>query len=318
MQYGRVSAQGPGPTDVIFALRVPPAPSGVIGWMGMGARAMVGAGVAVAEGVVSAVSRVVAPPTGALLDATVPVVSDAVVRRLDLRAIVTRALDEIDLTAVVVDRVDLPAVINSALDEIDLTALVVQRVDLGTIVGAALDELDLTEIVMIRTDLKAIVTRALDELDLTEIVLTRADLKAIITRALDELDLTDIVLDRVDLARVVDGALDELDLTQLVVDRVDIDTIVNHVDMVTVVDKVPVVDIANYVIEEIDLPRIIRTSTGGVAADAMDTARLQAHQVDKVSERIVDRIIFRKKRNLDAPGEPQSLAALAEEETPPQ
>ncbi len=89
------------------------------------------------------------------------------------------------------------------------------------------------------------------------------------------LDLTAIVMDRVDLNRVVNGALDSLDLTELVLDRVDINAIVQKADIDAIIDRVPVIPLANFVIEEIDLPQIIRESTGGIATDAVNTIRVQ-------------------------------------------
>ena len=64
----------------------------------------------------------------------------------------------------------------------------------------------------------------------------------------DRLDLTEIVLSRVDLNMVVNRALDSLDLTQLVLDRVDINAVVAEADFDSIIDRVPVVPLANYVI----------------------------------------------------------------------
>lgn len=133
---------------------------------------------------------------------------------------------------------------------------------------------------------------------------------AIADAVVARLDLTDLVIDRVDLARVVNSTLDEMDLTSLVLDRVDVDAIVGAADIEAIIDRVPIVAIADYVIDEIDLPQIIRDSTSGVAGEALDSVRRQGVGADMLLSRVVDSVIRRRGRNLDAPGEPQSLAGV--------
>ena len=124
---------------------------------------------------------------------------------------------------------------------------------------------------------------------------------------LQRLDLTDLVLDRVDLRRIVESTLDEIDLTTLVLQRVDIDAIVEAADIEAVIDRVPIVSIADYVIEEIDLPQIIRDSTSGVAGEALDSVRRQGVGADVLLSGLIDRVIRRRERSLVAPGTPGSL-----------
>jgi hypothetical protein len=109
-------------------------------------------------------------------------------------------------------------------------------------------------------------------------------LPGIIDAVISRIDLTDVVLTRVDLRAIVLQALDELDLTAIVVDRVDFDVIIN---------RLPIVDIAEYVINAIDLPELIRESTGGVADSALNAARTQASNADAGIAEVVDRILFR-------------------------
>jgi len=160
----------------------------------------------------------------------------------------------------------------------------------------------------------AVTDAILQRLNITGIVIERVDLRVIVVTVLDRLDLTDLVIARVDLARVIDAALDEVDLTQIVLDRVDLDRIVESVELDPILDRVPIIELADYVIEEVDLPQIIRQSTGGVAADAIDAARMASYRTDVGVAGFVDRLIFRRKRALEAPGEPESLSA--EEQAP--
>ena len=108
-------------------------------------------------------------------------------------------------------------------------------------------------------------------------------------------------LDRV-VPIAVNVVVDRIDLTQIVLDRVDIDAIVARANMDEVIDRLPMVDIANYIIDEIDLPKIIRESTGGIATDAVNAARLQSLSLDEFINKIADSIIFRRKgRKVESP-----------------
>jgi hypothetical protein len=131
---------------------------------------------------------------------------------------------------------------------------------------------------------------------------------AIADAIIERIDLTDVVIEQVDLHRIVTAALDSLDLTSIVLDRVDINAIVAEADVDAVIDRVPIVPLAGYVIDEIDLPQIIRDSTSGIAGEAMDTFRKQGVGADQLVSRLADRILLRRReRKLDAPGEPESL-----------
>ena len=136
-------------------------------------------------------------------------------------------------------------------------------------------------------------------------------LDAVVPRVADvilsRLDLTTIVLDRVQLEPIIMRALNELDLTEIVLSRVDVDAIVAKADIEAIIDRVPIVPIADYVIDEIDLPQIIRQSTGGVATEAINSVRVQSFGADQWVARLTDTLVRRRHRNVDAPGEPESL-----------
>ena len=117
---------------------------------------------------------------------------------------------------------------------------------------------------------------------------------------LDRMDLTSIVISRVDLTRVVQATLDQMDLTELVLARVDIDRLVEGADLDPIIDRLPLVSIANFLIDEIDLPKIIRESTGGIASDAMNVARIQAIDADQFLARITDAILLRRRARATA------------------
>ena len=141
----------------------------------------------------------------------------------------------------------------------------------------------------------------------TVVALTQATARSVIGGALDRIvpplvdaivsriDLTDVVISRVDLRAVVETALDRLDLTEIVVQRVDVDRIVAQANIEDVIDRVPMIQIADYIIEEIDLPQIIRESTGGIAMDAFTSTRFSAARTDELMSRVVDALLLRRK-----------------------
>lgn len=164
---------------------------------------------------------------------------------------------------VVLPLVDLTPAANSVLERLDLASLVEQ--------------------VIAELDIGAIVDQALDEVDVTAVVLERVDLGAVVEGALDDVDLTDVVLTRVALEAVVTAALDTLDLTSLVRERVDL------------------ADLAEQVVDEIDLPAIIQQSTGSVASEAVQSARLTSVDADEALSRFADRLLLRaRRRRLDS------------------
>lgn len=122
----------------------------------------------------------------------------------------------------------------------------------------------------------------------------------------------DPVLDAV-VPRVTDVILDRVNLTEIVLERVDVDAIVAKADMGAIIDRIPIVPIADYVIDEIDLPQIIRQSTGGIATQAINSVRVQSFGADQWIARLTDSIVRRSRRHVDAPGDPESLEQWPEE-----
>jgi hypothetical protein len=180
-------------------------------------------------------------------------------------AVVTR------LVAEVVARVDLDATVarvdlDAAAARLDVDA-VVRRVDLEPI----LDRLDLTGIVLQRVDLESVLREVIVRLDEEELrtVASRVDVEAV----LDRVDLTATVLDRVDLGRVIAAALAHIDLIAL----------------------------AEEIIDGVDLPEIIRESTGSMASGTVTGIRLQGIEADRAVGRAVDRLLLRHGRATDGP-----------------
>jgi hypothetical protein len=67
--------------------------------------------------------------------------------------------------------------------------------------------------------------------------------------------------------------------------------------------QVDLAGIAEEVIDEVNLPEIIRESSTGVAAEVVDGARMSAVSGDELVSRWVDRVLLRRqKRRTEVPG----------------
>lgn len=136
----------------------------------------------------------------------------------------------------------------------------------------------------------------LDHVDLNEIVLQRLDLD----RVVSTVD-ADAVVARVD----IDAIADRLDLdrairrvdVQPVVASIDVDEIVAKVDVDRILERVDLVGIARALLDELDLPEIIRQSSNSMASDAVRGIRLQSMEADQRVGRAFDRILLRRDHN---------------------
>jgi hypothetical protein len=163
---------------------------------------------------------------------------------------------------------------------------------LPRLVGAVLDRLDLTELVVSRVDLDRVargldVEAVLDRLDLTELVVSRVDLDRVargldVEAVLDRLDLTELVMSRVDLDRIA-GAL-------------DIEAIAHRLDLNALAARIDLIGLAEQVVLGIDLPQLIRDSTGSVASEGIAGVRMQGMEADQAIAHFVDRVLRRRPR----------------------
>jgi hypothetical protein len=94
---------------------------------------------------------------------------------------------------------------------------------------------------------------------------------------------------------VVEAVLDEIELTALVRERVDVDAVVADIDIDAIVNRIDLIGLANKVIEGVDLPAIIRESTGSVTAEVMSDVRGQGERADDFVSGIVDRMLGRSR-----------------------
>jgi len=216
-------------------------------------------------------------------------------------AVVEAVLDVVDLTDIVVDHVDLDAVVSTvdldrAVSRVDIDAIV-SRVDIDAIVSrvdvdAIVERLDIDGIVA-RVDLDRAVSRVdigavIERLDIDGIV-ARVDLD----RAVSGVDI-DAIVGRVD----IDAIAARIDL-DAILDRVDVNAVAQRLDLDAVVGRLDLIGLAEYVVEEIDLPGIIQSSSGAMASEGMREVRWQGVGADERVAHVVDRMLRRRPR---APG----------------
>jgi hypothetical protein len=141
-----------------------------------------------------------------------------------------------------------------------------------------LRRLDLTRLVQEYVDVEGIV----QQVDLNAVA-ERLNIDAVAQR----LDL-DAVVARVDL----DAVARRLDLDGLVA-TVDLDAAAARLDVEAVIDRVDLIGLAQTIVAGIDLPEIIRASTGVVASDTVREVRMQSISGDDAVARVVDRLLLR-------------------------
>jgi hypothetical protein len=122
----------------------------------------------------------------------------------------------------------------------------------------------------------------------------------IVRAALEPLDLTTLVSESVDL--------------DVIAEKIDVDRVAQRLDLDAIIKKLDLPKLVEEVLAEIDVADLIRESTGTLTGEAIDEVRYVSVDADRVVARLVDRVIRRRRRHLDAPGEPESTGAENEPE----
>lgn len=148
-----------------------------------------------------------------------------------------------------------------------------------------------------------------------DVVLRRLDLNDVVSRYVDVdrivagVDL-DAAIDLVDIDGVarrldVDAVVNRLDFNRIVRERVDLDALVGTVDidaaaarldLDAVMARIDMVSLVETILAELDLPEIIRESTGSVASGTVRGVRMQGISADEAIGRAVDRLRLRRNR----------------------
>lgn len=80
-----------------------------------------------------------------------------------------------------------------------------------------------------------------------------------------------------------------------VMDQLDFDAVLAKIDIEAMISRIDVAAIARQVIEDVDLPEIIRESSGAVVSETVVGVRVRAMDADERIARIVDRVMLRKR-----------------------
>ena len=158
--------------------------------------------------------------------------------------------------------------------------------DLARTGGADREELGRQAEALLDVWMPAIVAMVVERLDLTSLVEDNVDLDKIVSTV----DL-DAAVARVDL----DAAVRRVDLDAIVA-TVDLDAAVERVDLDAVISRIDLIGIVEEVLDVIDLPAIIRDSTGSMASETVRGARMTSITADDAISRAIDRALFRRRR----------------------
>ncbi len=139
----------------------------------------------------------------------------------------------------------------------------------------------------------AVLVAILQRVDLTGTVQRYVDLDALVAdvdldAAAARLDV-DAVAARLD----VDAVAARLDV-DAVAARLDVDAVARRIDLSEIIDRIDLVGLAEEVIDGIDLPEIIRESTGSMASDTVQGVRMQGIAGDEAVSRVVGRLLPRR------------------------
>lgn len=118
------------------------------------------------------------------------------------------------------------------------------------------------------------------------LILTRVP--GVATAVLNQLDLTALVAERVDINAVAA--------------KIDVDAIAQRVDVIAILDRMDADALTRFLVEELDLPTIIQSSTGSIMSDAVHDVRMQSIGADERLSRAVDAMLLRRRaRHTAAP-----------------
>jgi hypothetical protein len=83
-------------------------------------------------------------------------------------------------------------------------------------------------------------------------------------------------------------------VAEAVMDRIDVNKLVAKVDINAILASLDLSSIARQVIDEVDLPEIIRESSGAITSESVLGVRMQSIEADERLSRVVDKILLRR------------------------
>jgi hypothetical protein len=236
-----------------------PVPDVLVGVAGVLVEQLVRAGHVVVRGAGPGVRLVLEPPLVPPSRHPMRLVEALARRGRAERAAAVRRVDRL-----VASRV--PALVDHVAVLVPLTDLVRRHIDIDALVASV--DLDA---VTAAVDIDAIAAR----IDVDAIA-ARIDVEAV----LDRIDLTELVMKRVDLDAVVRS--------------VDLDAAVGGVDLDAILARIDLEALANDVIAAIDLPEIIRDSSGSLASETVRNVRMHSIDADRAVDKVIERFRVRR------------------------
>src|SRR4051794_7912584 len=94
---------------------------------------------------------------------------------------------------------------------------------------------------------------------------------------------------------VAEAVLSRLDVTGIVARHVDIHPLVTTGDLNAAVHRVDVLGVAQYVIDGVDLPSIVRSSSASFTTEAVHGLRVHGVEADQAVARVIDHLIPRRR-----------------------
>ncbi|MFB9890140.1 hypothetical protein [Planobispora takensis] len=144
-----------------------------------------------------------------------------------------------------------------------------------------------------------VVEQVLRRLDLTAMVAENVDLDALVA----SVDL-DAVAARIDL----DTAAARVDLDAAAT-RIDVDAIARRLDLESIIARIDLVGLTEQILDAIDLPEIIRDSTGSMTSGVVRGVRMQSIGADETVSRVFGRILRRRRSPAPPDGSPATPAS---------
>jgi hypothetical protein len=131
------------------------------------------------------------------------------------------------------------------------------------------------------------------EVDLTELVRGHVDLNRIaveidVDRIAARIDI-DAILNRVD----IDKIIETVDLDRAVA-GVDLDAIAAKIDVESIIGRLDLIDLANQIIDGVDLQAIVRDSTTTLTTGVLEDVRTQGAHADDVVAGMIGRLLRRQ------------------------
>jgi hypothetical protein len=182
---------------------------------------------------------------------------------------------------------DVVALGERSLDVAIALARVALKVIIREVIEALVVEIDLTELVRRHVDLNRIAT-GID----VDTIAARIDLDTIAAR----IDI-DAILNRVDIDRVIET----VDLDRAVA-RVDIDAVAAKIDIEPIIGRIDLIELANEIIDGVDLQAIVRDSTTTLTNGVLDDVRTQGARADDAVAGVIGRLLGRQSASRNGRG----------------